>query len=140
MSDKFLFGISSELFFIILFVFLVVILLLARRGSKGMAAMAASIPLFWLLSKKFGGPDREIEDIRKEYEEKLQELRNEYDHKLEIIRKDVKLELLQNQLKAKKMTQEIVEVDIATKEALDNANPEELEELARGLLSISKKK
>ncbi len=140
MSDRFLFGISPELFLIILFLFLVVILVLARRGSKGMAALAASVPLFWLLSKKFGGPDRELEQIREEYEAKLLALRNEFNQKLELIHKDLKLELAKNQLKANKMTQEIVEVDIVTKEALDNAPPDELEELARGLLSVSKKK
>lgn len=140
MSDKFLFGISPELFIIILFVFLVVILLLARRGSKGMAAMAASIPIFWLLSKKFGGPDRELKDIREEYESKLQALRDEFNHKLEIIQKDLQLELLKNQLTARETTREITDVDIATKDVLDKATPDELEELARGLLSVSKKK
>ena len=140
MGSKFLFGISPELFLLILFALLVIIILVARRGSKGIAAMAASIPLFWLLSKKFGGPDKDLEEIRQEYEAKLQQLRNEFDLKLEAIRKDLKVELTKNQLKAEKVTEEIVEVDIETKKTLDNATPEELEELARGLLSVSKNK
>ena len=59
---------------------------------------------------------------------------------IKAIRKDLKVELTKNQLKAEKVTEEIVEVDIETKKTLDNATPEELEELARGLLSVSKNK
>ncbi|MBD3289803.1 hypothetical protein GF337_13435 [candidate division KSB1 bacterium] len=140
MSDKFLFGISPEILLIILFAFLIIMILLARRGSKGIAAMAASIPLFWLLSKKFGHQDKGLEEIRREYEARLEELRNEFDLKLETIKKDLKIELTKNQLKAEKVTEEIAEVNLETKKVLENATPDELEELARGLLSVSKKK
>jgi len=114
-------------------------LLLFRRDSKGITALAASIPLFWIISKKFGGSKDELKIIRAEYDSKLAALREEYDKKLEHIKQNLQSELAQHKLKKQTTEQEISKLDSDTKEFLNHATPTELEELAKGLLSISKK-
>ena len=75
--------------------------------------------------------------IRAEYDEKLKNLQHEFDNKLNSIKTDLQKELTQHKLKAESTKKEILEVDAASKEFLDKASPNELEELARGLLSIT---
>lgn len=140
MEEKFFFGLPPELLLILAFILLVIVIFLARRGSKGMAAMAASIPLFWLFMRKMGGDDTELEHIKAEYESKLDALRNEFNLKLAQIRIDLQNQLLQHQLKAETIEHEITQVDLTTKSVIENATPDELEQLAKGLLAVSGKK
>lgn len=136
MIDKFLFGFSPETILVFLFIVIILIILLARRDTKGIAAMAATIPIFWLFSKKFGSSEKELAGIKAEYDTKLEALRKEFNKKMEVIRSDIQRELNQHQFRAEAAKHKIDEVDTASKQLLDRATPEELEELAKGLLAI----
>ncbi|MBN2013466.1 hypothetical protein JW960_29315 [candidate division KSB1 bacterium] len=134
-----LFGMSTETLVILLLVALIIIILLVRKNSGGAIALAASVPLFWLLSKKLGKGEDELTSIQQDYDQKLAKLQHEFNEKIESLKQTLQTDLQQHELRAETIHTDIQALDARAKEQVKNASPDELEAIARAVLTIPKK-
>ena len=138
MVEQFLFGLSLETIVILALLIIIVVMLLARNKGGGALALATTIPLFWLISRKMGKGRDELKEIQDEYDRKFKALQRDYDQKIESLRQTLHADLARNQSRAVQVETNIQTLDTQAKEQVKNASPEELEAIARALLSVSK--
>ncbi len=139
MIEHFFFGVSMQTVVIIALVLIIIILLISRRQFGGATALAASVPLFWFFARKMGQGEQELSTIQAEYDRRLKALQEEFNMKMEALRQSLHSELTRHQQRAADIQQEIEAKDIVARERVKNASPDELESIARALISISKK-
>jgi transcription termination factor NusB len=138
MVEQAFFGLSLETIAILALLIIIVVMLLANRKGGGALALATTIPVFWLLSRKMGKGRDELKEIQDEYDRKLEALRRDYDQKIESLRQTLHTELTRNQNLADQIDTDIQTLDTHAKEQVKDASPDELEAIARALLSVSK--
>ena len=138
MVEQFFFGLSLETIAILALLIIIVVMLLANRKGGGALALATTIPVFWLLSRKMGRGRDELKEIQDEYDRKFEALQRDFDQKFESLRQTLHAELARNQSRANQIKTDIQTLDTQAKEQVKDASTDELEAIARALLSVSK--
>jgi hypothetical protein len=131
-------GVSLETVIILVLVLFIVIILFSRRKGGALAALSASVPLFWLLSRKLGKGGDELQQIRDDYDRKLAKLQQEFDAKLAALKQALSTDLQHHDVRADAIHTDIQSLDTRAKKKIKTASPDELEAIARALLSIPK--